>query len=219
VVSRYPRSIRDLVRPRRGRRPVADSSFHRTVKHMEQPEYRDPDTYHRALGAVNPRVSYEIAKGYVPKSSSQVEGRISDQSNAEISLANINRNSGSLPFTEQGAILDMRPSPGGLKGKGRAGLATPPYISVVAASTSDTITRFEGATPPGTGPEQISRASTAAIDSPAAKEAQRWAAPKKKEEREADESIRPLDGQPKAMIREGKEALGAPEQPLSSVRD
>ncbi|KAH8659354.1 hypothetical protein BGZ60DRAFT_415100 [Tricladium varicosporioides] len=47
-----------------------------------------------------------------------------------------------------------------------------------------------------------------AIDSPAAREAQRWAAMKKKEEREADESIRRLDRQLKAMIREGKEALG-----------
>ncbi|RDL38896.1 uncharacterized protein BP5553_03236 [Venustampulla echinocandica] len=46
------------------------------------------------------------------------------------------------------------------------------------------------------------------LDSPAAKEAQRWAALKKKEEREADESIRRLDRQLKAMIREGKEALG-----------
>jgi len=31
---------------------------------------------------------------------------------------------------------------------------------------------------------------------------------KRKEEREADESIRRLDAQLKAMIREGKEALG-----------
>jgi hypothetical protein len=45
-------------------------------------------------------------------------------------------------------------------------------------------------------------------DSPAAKEAQRWAVLKRKEEREADESIRRLDAQLKAMIREGKEALG-----------
>lgn len=45
-------------------------------------------------------------------------------------------------------------------------------------------------------------------DSPAAAEAQRWAALKRKEEREADESIRRLDRQLKAMIREGKEALG-----------
>ncbi|KAH7314360.1 hypothetical protein BKA65DRAFT_516651 [Rhexocercosporidium sp. MPI-PUGE-AT-0058] len=45
-------------------------------------------------------------------------------------------------------------------------------------------------------------------ESPAAKEAKRWATLKKKEEREADESIRRLDAQLKAMIREGKEALG-----------
>ena len=50
--------------------------------------------------------------------------------------------------------------------------------------------------------------TTTNTDSPAARETQRWAALKRKEEREADESIRRLDAQLKAMIREGKEALG-----------
>ena len=45
-------------------------------------------------------------------------------------------------------------------------------------------------------------------ESPAAREAKKWKALKRKEEREADESIRRLDAQLKAMIREGKEALG-----------
>lgn len=45
-------------------------------------------------------------------------------------------------------------------------------------------------------------------DSPAAKEAAKWTAIKRKEEREADITIRRLDAQLKAMIREGKEALG-----------
>jgi hypothetical protein len=45
-------------------------------------------------------------------------------------------------------------------------------------------------------------------NSPAAREAAKWAALKKKEEREADVTIRRLDAQLKAMIREGKEALG-----------
>ncbi len=47
-----------------------------------------------------------------------------------------------------------------------------------------------------------------APESPAAKEAARWAALKKKEEREQDESLRRLDKQLKDLIREGKEALG-----------
>jgi hypothetical protein len=47
-----------------------------------------------------------------------------------------------------------------------------------------------------------------AVDSPAAKEAARWAALKRKEEREQDESLRRLDRQLKDLIREGKEALG-----------
>jgi hypothetical protein len=71
-------------------------------------------------------------------------------------------------------------------------------IPLPRASTMGSPTR---GTPSATG-------MGAAMDSPAAKEAQRWAALKKKEEREADESIRRLDKQLKAMIREGKEALG-----------
>ncbi|EPE31264.1 hypothetical protein GLAREA_12567 [Glarea lozoyensis ATCC 20868] len=54
-----------------------------------------------------------------------------------------------------------------------------------------------------------SKSSSAKIpESSASKEAIRWAAVKRKEERDADESIRRLDAQLKAMIREGKEALG-----------
>lgn len=45
-------------------------------------------------------------------------------------------------------------------------------------------------------------------ESPAAKEAARWKAVKKREEREQDESLRRLDRQLKDLIREGKEALG-----------
>ena len=65
----------------------------------------------------------------------------------------------------------------------------------------------------GGGPSTPSSAAGAAAgsslqDSPAAREAQKWAAVKKREEREADESIRRLDRQLKNMIREGKEALG-----------
>lgn len=52
-------------------------------------------------------------------------------------------------------------------------------------------------------------------ESPAAREAKRWKAIKMKEEREADESIRRLDMQLKAMIREGKEALGTKVEVLS----
>lgn len=73
------------------------------------------------------------------------------------------------------------------------------------------------ASPRSPGPSRIPRASPMRaagagspnkVDSPAAREAQRWAALKKKEEREADQSISRLEAQLKAMIREGKEALG-----------
>lgn len=71
------------------------------------------------------------------------------------------------------------------------------------------------ASPRSPGASRIPRASPmragttpVKVESPAAREAARWAALKKKEEREADQSIRRLDAQLKAMIREGKEALG-----------
>lgn len=44
--------------------------------------------------------------------------------------------------------------------------------------------------------------------SPAAIEAQKWASKKRKEDQEADKSMRRLNAQLQAMIREGKEALG-----------
>ena len=47
-----------------------------------------------------------------------------------------------------------------------------------------------------------------AVESPVEAETRQWKALKKREDREADESIRRLDAQLKAMIREGKEALG-----------
>lgn len=61
---------------------------------------------------------------------------------------------------------------------------------------------------PRASPMRAAGATPAKMESPAAREAARWAALKKKEEREADQSIRRLDAQLKAMIREGKEALG-----------
>ncbi|TVY16016.1 hypothetical protein LARI1_G005237 [Lachnellula arida] len=101
----------------------------------------------------------------------------------------------------------------------RAGLTAPrrPMLSRVSHAGSPALTPSRGAsfasarsTPNSKIPRPSSpmRSPNKAMDSPAAKEAQRWVAQKKKEEREADESIRRLDRQLKAMIREGKEALG-----------
>ncbi|TVY59017.1 hypothetical protein LSUE1_G008899 [Lachnellula suecica] len=93
-----------------------------------------------------------------------------------------------------------------------------PMLSRVSHAGSLALTPNRGASyasPRSSPGSNIPRASSPmratsqkAPDSPAAKEAQRWATQKKKEEREADESIRRLDRQLKAMIREGKEALG-----------
>jgi hypothetical protein len=55
----------------------------------------------------------------------------------------------------------------------------------------------------GNGPVNI-----ASTTSPASIEVQRWAAKRRQEEKEADEAMRKLNAQLKAMIREGKEALG-----------
>ncbi|TVY55089.1 hypothetical protein LCER1_G002849 [Lachnellula cervina] len=100
----------------------------------------------------------------------------------------------------------------------RAGTAPRrPMLSRVSHAGSPALTPSRGAsfasarsTPNSKLPRPSSpmRGPNKAVDSPAAKEAQRWVAQKKKEEREADESIRRLDQQLKAMIREGKEALG-----------
>ncbi|KAL3428471.1 hypothetical protein PVAG01_01980 [Phlyctema vagabunda] len=70
------------------------------------------------------------------------------------------------------------------------------------------------ASPRSPGGSRIPQRSTSPTkpESPSARaaaaEAQKWAAKKRKEEREADESYRRLDRQLKAMIKEGKEALG-----------
>jgi hypothetical protein len=54
----------------------------------------------------------------------------------------------------------------------------------------------------------FSTSSPTKTASPAAIEAQKWVAKKRKEDREADESIRRFNAQLQAMIREGQEALG-----------
>ncbi|CZT12505.1 hypothetical protein WAI453_008927 [Rhynchosporium graminicola] len=114
----------------------------------------------------------------------------------------------------------------------RAGLGTPIVARRPALSTqtsrishagSPALNRSQGASyasprSPANSGSKIPRATGSPlrpayqhaqrIESPAAKEAKRWATMKKREEREADESIRRLDAQLKAMIKEGKEALG-----------
>jgi hypothetical protein len=57
-------------------------------------------------------------------------------------------------------------------------------------------------------PSQSKNSPARIPDSPSAREAKRWAALQKKQERDADESINRLDAQLRAMIKEGKEALG-----------
>lgn len=60
-----------------------------------------------------------------------------------------------------------------------------------------------------TSPTKTSSTGIATPSSPAAIEAQKWVAKKKREEREAEESIQRFNKQLRDMIREGKEALGS----------
>ena len=71
-----------------------------------------------------------------------------------------------------------------------------------ATYTPSRIPRATGSPRPSHQQQQVKQ------ESPAAKEAKKWKALKLKEDREADESIRRFDAQLKALIREGKEALG-----------
>lgn len=96
-----------------------------------------------------------------------------------------------LNSTSRASFASPR-SPGALSGSKIPRAATP--------SGSPVRNSFGGSVASGAG--------SLKTESPAAKEAKKWAAVKRKEEREQDESIRRLDAQLKAMIREAKEALG-----------
>lgn len=127
----------------------------------------------------------------------------------------------SMPTTSSASRRSVAGRPASRAG-GAVGLGArrPILQSRVSHAGSPTLQSKAGASfasPRSPGGSKISRASpigsvktttTMNTGSPAAKEAQKWAAVKRKEEREADESIRRLDAQLKAMIREGKEALG-----------
>ncbi|KIN08151.1 hypothetical protein OIDMADRAFT_175017 [Oidiodendron maius Zn] len=105
-----------------------------------------------------------------------------------------------------------RASPAGLGGNRRSML---PRGSHAGSPSLQSTHGASFASPRSPAASKIPRASPmragttpVKVESPAAREAARWAALKKKEEREADQSLRRLDAQLKAMIREGKEALG-----------
>ncbi|CAL3969924.1 hypothetical protein PZA11_007528 [Diplocarpon coronariae] len=100
------------------------------------------------------------------------------------------RRSGLPSFTSRGSHA----GPPGLNSS-RASYASPRS----PAHSSSKIPRATGSPLRNTHPH---------VESPSAREARRWGAMKQRESREADESIRRLDAQLKAMIREGKEALG-----------
>lgn len=61
---------------------------------------------------------------------------------------------------------------------------------------------------PRSTPSKLRESTAPAAQSPASIEAAKWAAKKRKEEQETDESIRRFNSKLKAMIKEGREALG-----------
>lgn len=121
----------------------------------------------------------------------------------------------SLPTTASSSRRSIAPRPAS-----RASNPVPrrPLLQRVSHAGSPSLNHLSGASfasprsPGGKIPRATRTGSPASptktTESPAAKEAMRWAQKKKQEEREADVTIRRLDAQMKAMIREAKEALG-----------
>lgn len=108
----------EIVRGRRWRdRPaLLDLHLHRTVKVMEKNRYHDSAGAWRAVNpaAADPRVSHELAKAFIPRTNPKVpsRGRMSGQSQAEVVLSQINKNS-PPPIRGGGNIVvqDRRRSP------------------------------------------------------------------------------------------------------------
>lgn len=128
----------------------------------------------------------------------------------------------SMPTSSSSARRSVLANTSSHRPASRAGLPRPkpalaPRVSHAGSPALNPARGASFASPRSPGPSvspstfRIPRASGSparAVESPAAKEAARWAALKKKEEREQDESLRRLDRQLKDLIREGKEALG-----------
>jgi len=105
-----------IVRGRRERDKPAPLDLHRTVKMMERNRYHDSAGAWRAVNpaAADPRVSHETAKAFIPTPTIKIpsRGRISGQSQAEVVLSQISKNS-PPPIRGGGnmAIQDRKRSP------------------------------------------------------------------------------------------------------------
>lgn len=152
----------------------------------------------------------ELAKNWVvvpPTTSTPTPSRLQPKAPARYSMPTSSSASRRLSTNKPAS----RASPAGLGGRRnilpRGSHAGSPGLQAAHGASF--------ASPRSPGTSKIPRASPmrsgtspVKVDTPAARETARLAAMKKKEDREADQSLRRLDAQLKAMIREGKEALG-----------
>jgi hypothetical protein len=129
----------------------------------------------------------------------------------------------SMPTASSASRRSVVPRPASRAGV-TTGAGRRPMLQRVSHAGSPSLTNVHGASfasprSPGSripravgtrspSPTKLTDKGETKVDSPAAVEAQRWAKVKLREERETDVTIRRLDSQMKAMIREAKEALG-----------
>lgn len=135
--------------------------LHRTIKNPERPRYRDTGAY-RATSAIDPRLSRDYAQGYLQKSPARAQsrGRLSGQSSAEVSLAQITQTS-PPPVRGEGMIQDRRPLSTQPVERGRLTSRLPSYSTAVAGPTRDTVAGLrEPASPMDFVGESESTAST-----------------------------------------------------------
>ncbi len=105
-----------IVRGRRERDRPAPLDLHRTVKMMERNRYHDSAGAWRAVNpaAADPRVNHETARAFIPTPTNKIpsRGRTSGQSQAEVVLRQISKNS-PPPIRGGGNIVvqDRRRSP------------------------------------------------------------------------------------------------------------
>ena len=88
---------RQMVSGRRTKDKPSPIDLHRTVKHLERNRYHDSAGAWRAINpaAADPRVTPEMAEAFIPKTMPRPasRGRISGQSQAEVALNQISKNS------------------------------------------------------------------------------------------------------------------------------
>lgn len=123
------------------RRPRAEQTLiHRTVKNLEKSRYRDRAGAYRAMSAVDPRLSTDVAQGFLHNNSEspreRSRGRMSGQSSAEVALNHISKTS-PPPARGGGMIQDRRPSSQRPFSSGRIMTGVSSYAAPVSSAVAD----------------------------------------------------------------------------------